>query len=33
MAIFIYNFDRVLQESKCINVTAFRMFNIYLCLL
>ena len=33
MAIFIYYFDYILQESKFINVTAFRMVKIYLCLL
>ena len=32
MPIFIY-FDCILQGSKFINVTAFRMVNIYLCLL
>ena len=30
MPIFIYYFDCILQESKFINVTAFRMVNIYL---
>ena len=30
---FIYYFDSILQRSKFINVTAFRMVNIYLCLL
>ena len=33
MAIFIYYFDCFLQGSKFINVTAFRMVNIYLYLL
>ena len=30
MPIFIYYFDCILQGSKFINVTAFRMVNIYL---
>ena len=33
MPIFIYYFDCILQGSKFINVIAFRMVNIYLCLL
>ena len=33
MPIFIHYFDCILQGSKFINVTAFRMVNIYLCLL
>ena len=33
MPIFIYYFDCILQGSKFINVTAFRMVNIYLRLL
>ena len=33
MPIFIYYFDCILQGSKFINITAFRMVNIYLCLL
>ena len=33
MPIFIYYFDWILLGSKFINVTAFRMVNIYLCLL
>ena len=33
MPIFIYHFDCILQENKFINVIAFRMVNIYLCLL
>ena len=33
MPIFIYYFDCILQGSKFINVTAFRMINIYLRLL
>ena len=33
MPIFIYYFDCILQGSKFISVTAFRMVNIYLCLL
>ena len=33
MPIFVYYFDCILQGSKFINVTAFRMVNIYLCLL
>ena len=33
MPIFIYYFDCILQGSKFINVTAFRMVNIYLYLL
>ena len=33
MPIFIYYFDSILQGSKFISVTAFRMVNIYLCLL
>ena len=33
MPIFIYYFDCILQGSKFINVTAFKMVNIYLCLL
>ena len=33
MPIFIYYFDCILQRSKFINVTAFRMVNIYLYLL
>ena len=34
MPIFIYYFDCILQAwgSKFINVIAFRMVNIYLCL-
>ena len=32
-AFIIYYFDCILQGSKFINVTAFRMVNIYLCLL
>ena len=30
---FYYYFDCILQGSKFINVIAFRMVNIYLCLL
>ena len=33
MPILIYYFDCILQGSKFINVIAFRMVNIYLCLL
>ena len=33
MPIFIHYFDLILQGSKLINVTAFKMVNIYLCLL
>ena len=33
MPIFIYYFDCILLGSKFINITAFRMVNIYLCLL
>ena len=33
MPIFIYYFNGILQGSKFINVIAFRMVNIYLCLL
>ena len=33
MPIFIYYFDCILHESKFFNVIAFRMVNIYLCLL
>ena len=33
MPIFIYYFDCILQGDKFINVIAFRMVNIYLCLL
>ena len=33
MSIFIYGFGFILQGSKFINVTAFIMVNIYLCLL
>ena len=33
MPIFIYYFDCILQGSKFINAIAFRMVNIYLCLL
>ena len=33
MPIFIYHFACILQGSKFINVTAFIMVNIYLCLL
>ena len=33
LSIFIYYFDCILQGSKFINVIAFRMVNIYLCLL
>ena len=33
MPISIYYIDCILQGSKFINVTAFRMVNIYLCLL
>ena len=33
MPIFIYYFDSILQDSEFINVIAFRMVNIYLCLL
>ena len=33
MPIFIYYFDCILQESKFIKVIAFRMVNIYLCIL
>ena len=33
MPIFIYYFDCILLGSKFINVTAFRIVNIYLCLL
>ena len=31
--IFIYYFDCILRGSKFINVIAFRIVNIYLCLL
>ena len=33
MTSFIYYFDCILQGSKFINIIAFRMVNIYLCLL
>ena len=33
MPIFIYYFDYILQGSKFIYIIAFRMVNIYLCLL
>ena len=33
MPIFIYYFDCILQVSKFISATAFRIVNIYLCLL
>ena len=33
MLIFIYCFDCILHGSKFIYVIAFRMVNIYLCLL
>ena len=33
MPIFIFYFDCILQGSKFINIIAFRMVNIYLCLL
>ena len=33
MPIFIYYFDCILQGSKFISATAFRMVNIYLRLL
>ena len=33
MPIVINYFDCILQRSKFINVTVFRMVNIYLCLL
>ena len=32
-AFFIHYFDCILQGSKFINVIAFRIVNIYLCLL